>query len=232
MEGVPQPGFFRGDENDHDGFWPTKWGDPPSTYKKQSWLKGATVPMCVLWDSSRKEIQGILSKGSKGLEQTLIIWFWLNMKVKIEVGKQQMCSNVVAVRIFSQKWFQTTKELKMLKLLLSFPLVFNHFISWNHVTHFCYIYHFSTTFFPPKTQPPNQGKQNFPSWPWKNPKAKDAVQYCIRRELLAQFLDLWSDTEFHNEPGKPNQKGANQTGESGGVSLGRGFGLFEKNDPP
>ena len=30
-------------------------------------------------------------------------------------------------------------------------------------------------------------------------EAKDAVQYCIRRELLAQFLDLWSDTEFHNE---------------------------------
>ena len=75
-------------------------GDPPSTYKKQSWLKGATVPMCVLWDSGRKGNQGFLSKGSKGLEQTLIIWFWLNMKVKIEVGKQQMCSNVVAVRIF------------------------------------------------------------------------------------------------------------------------------------
>ena len=70
----------------------------------------------------------------------------------------------------------------------------------------------TSTIFPPLffhhfSQPPNQGKQNFPSWPWKNPKAKDAVQYCIRRELLAQFLDLWSDTEFHNEPGKPNQKG-------------------------
>ena len=66
---------------------------------------------------------------------------------------------------------------------------------------------FPPLFFPPKAEPPIQGKQNFPSWPWKNPKAKDAVQYCIRRELLAQFLDLWSDTEFHNEPGKPNQKG-------------------------
>ncbi|CAK9002951.1 Cytochrome b5 [Durusdinium trenchii] len=31
-------------------------------------------------------------------------------------------------------------------------------------------------------------------------EAKDAVQYCVRRALLAEFLDLWQDTEFTQEP--------------------------------
>ncbi|CAK9048309.1 unnamed protein product [Durusdinium trenchii] len=30
-------------------------------------------------------------------------------------------------------------------------------------------------------------------------EAKDAVQYCVRRALLAEFLDLWQDTEFTQE---------------------------------
>lgn len=27
-------------------------------------------------------------------------------------------------------------------------------------------------------------------------EAKDAVQYCVRRSLVANFLELWSDTDF------------------------------------
>lgn len=30
-------------------------------------------------------------------------------------------------------------------------------------------------------------------------EAKDCVQYCVRRELLAEFLDTWSDTEFTDD---------------------------------
>ena len=30
-------------------------------------------------------------------------------------------------------------------------------------------------------------------------KAKDCVQYCVRRALLADFLEMWSDTEFTDE---------------------------------
>ena len=30
-------------------------------------------------------------------------------------------------------------------------------------------------------------------------EAKDCVQYCVRRALLADFLEMWSDTEFTDE---------------------------------
>ena len=80
MEGVPTTRtWFLGDENDHDGFWPTKWGDPPSTYKKQSWLKGATVPMCVLWILRGRKTREVSLKGRRAWSKPLSSgsgWGW------------------------------------------------------------------------------------------------------------------------------------------------------------